>query len=80
MSQSGPGPVGYIFHVPSGRQIHPLNGAYDPPEGYKIVVYNDLAGPGRLQFRFVPENGDMGYIEHVSSGKIIYPQGMATYI
>ena len=71
---AGPGPVGYIFHKASEKPIHPLNGSYDPPNGTDIVVYNDLKGPGRLQFRHVPKNGEWGYIEQVSSGKIVYPK------
>lgn len=73
---SGPGPVGYIFHNASGKLVRSADGSYNPPNDTNIVLNSDNSGPGRLQFRFVPDNGEWGYIEHISSGKVIHPKGI----
>ena len=73
------GPVGYIFHNASGKLIHARGGDYDPPDGTNIVINNDTTGPARLQYRFIPQEGEWGYIEHISSGKVIYPLGINVF-
>ena len=71
------GPIGYIFHQPTGKLIHPKGGSHDPHNNTRLVVHSDRNDPTRLQVRFVPVQGQghFGYIEHVSSGKIIHPLG-----
>lgn len=68
-------PVGYIFHNASGKLIQSNEGAYDPPNDTSITISDDTRGPARLQYRFIPEEGEWGYIEHISSGKVICPLG-----
>ena len=69
-------PVGYICHGTSGKLIHPDGGSYDPQNNTGVVIHGDTWGPGRLQYRFIPQDSEWGYIEHISSGKIIHPKGM----
>ena len=70
-------PIGYIFHQPTGKLIHPKGGSRNPSNDTPLVIHSDKNDPTRLQFRFVPVKGysRLGYIEHVSSGKIIHPKG-----
>ena len=71
------GPIGYIFHQPTGKLIHPKGGSRNPSNDTPLVIHSDRNDPTRLQLRFVPVQGysRFGYIEHVSSGKIIHPKG-----
>jgi hypothetical protein len=75
------GPIGYIFHQPTGKLVHPKGGSRNPRNNTRLVVHSDRNDPTRLQVRFVPVqgapgcHGRFGYIEHVASGKIVHPSG-----
>ena len=71
------GPIGYIFHKPSDKLVHPKGGSRNPGNNTRLVVNSDRDDPARLQVRFVPvpDQGRFGYIEHVASDKIVHPSG-----
>ena len=69
------GPAGFIYHSTSGKLVHPYYGYYDPDENVHLVIHQDTYGPGRLQYRFIPQDGEWGYIEHISSKMIIHSLG-----
>lgn len=73
----GPGPIGYIFHRSSLKNVHPYGGSTNPDNETNLVVYGNTSNPAKLQVRFVPVEGfgHYGYIEHVASGKIVHPKG-----
>ena len=76
---SGPGPVGYLFHVPSKMLVHPYGGKHYPTNHTELVLCSHTNAPGRLQYRWVPATAsDYGYIEHVNSGLVVRPKG--TYV
>ena len=69
------GPAGFIYHSASGKLVHPYYGYYDPDENVRLVIHQDTYGPGHLQYRFIPQDGEWGYIEHISSKMIIHSLG-----
>ena len=73
----GPGPIGYIFHRSSLKNVHPYGGSTNPDNETNLVVYGNTSNPAKLQVRFVPVEGfgHFGYIEHVARGKIVHPKG-----
>ena len=76
------GSVGYIFHSASGKLIHENGRDYDPPNGPNMFISKaDTSGSlTRLQYRFIPQEGEWGYIEHVSSGRVVQPLGILLFI
>ncbi len=64
----------YIKQERSAKYIHPESGN-NPQNGTKLIVWAGALGERRIQFRFIPVEGEghFGYIENVETGKIVHP-------
>ena len=67
---------GFIKHNMSSKFIHPESDGTDSPNDDPLVVFSGGFPENRIQFRFVPVEGEghFGYIEHTRSGKIVHPE------